>query len=57
MFISIKSSYIKHEPTIIKNCRKILDKSKLDRKVKYIVVGMHAEFKINNSLLFFKTLI
>ena len=42
-FRSIDGSYIKHDPTVIIDCWRVLDKSKLGRKVKYIAVGMYAE--------------
>lgn len=38
-FKTIDESYIVHNPTAIIDCWRILDKSKLGKKVKYIAVG------------------
>jgi len=40
-FRPIDSSYIVHDPTVIIDCWRILDKSKLGKKVKYVALGMY----------------
>jgi UDPglucose 6-dehydrogenase len=40
-FRSINSSYINHDPTVIIDCWRILDKVKLGQKAKYVALGMY----------------